>query len=117
VNRGPCGWPLDALLTGATVFPYALRVSNFLAVSDSPIRFDKKRWRVALEQFKIEGNAVFKLQDSHQEARLDEVLHLADTVRSPDVPDWLRIETGEGIKARLTGARIVTDDNLATEWH
>src|SRR6185503_1592083 len=27
-------------LTGATVFPFALRIANFIAVSDSPIRFD-----------------------------------------------------------------------------
>ena len=37
----------DVQLTGASVFPYALRLSNFLAVSDSPINFDQALQRQA----------------------------------------------------------------------
>ena len=35
----------DALVTGATAFPYALRINSFLAVSNSPITLDKSLWR------------------------------------------------------------------------
>jgi spermidine synthase len=36
-------WSPEAMITGARVFPYALRISNFLAVSDSPIRLEQER--------------------------------------------------------------------------
>ena len=34
----------EVLATGATVFPYSLRLGSFLAVSDSPLSLDKARW-------------------------------------------------------------------------
>ena len=51
----------EVQLTGATVYPYALRVVNFLAVSDSPIQVDKDRWKRVLESYRIEGQPVFDL--------------------------------------------------------
>ncbi|MBC7017922.1 hypothetical protein, partial [Salmonella enterica] len=41
--------------TAATVFPAAMRVYNFMAVSDSPVVFDKSRWEKTLASFSING--------------------------------------------------------------
>jgi spermidine synthase len=110
-------WSSAALRTGATVFPYSLRVGNFLAVSDQPIRVDKARWEALLSHYRIDGKPVFNLADPEQRARLDEVLSLADSVAAPDHPEQeMRMELGASLRARLAGARLITDDNMGDEW-
>jgi spermidine synthase len=102
----------EALVTGATAFPYALRIHSFVAVSDSPITLDKNRWRIALTHYQIDGRPVFDLPKPEQRARLEEVLHLADEL---DVPGGL-LESRDSILRRFMGARLITDDNMGTEW-
>jgi predicted membrane-bound spermidine synthase len=102
----------DALATGATAFPYALRINSFLAVSNSPITLDKSLWRTALTHYQIDGRPVFDLGKPNQRARLEEVLHLADTL---DLPGS-QLESRAGMLQRMKGARLITDDNMGTEW-
>jgi hypothetical protein len=102
----------EALVTGATVFPYALRIHSFVAVSDSPIMLDKKRWRTTLTNYQIDGRPVFDLAKPDQRARLEEILHMADEL---DVPGGL-IESRDSILRRFKGVRLITDDNMGTEW-
>jgi predicted membrane-bound spermidine synthase len=102
----------EALVTGATVFPYALRIHSFVAVSNSPIMLDKKRWRTALTNYQIDGRPVFDLAKPDQRARLEEILRLADEL---DVPGGL-IESRDSILRRFKGVRLITDDNMGTEW-
>jgi hypothetical protein len=102
----------EALATGATIFPYALRIHSFVAVSDSPITLDKNRWRTALTHYQIDGRPVFDLAKPDQRARLEEVLHLADEL---DVPGGM-LESRDSILRRFKGARLITDDNMGTEW-
>ena len=102
----------DALATGASSFPYALRIHNFLAVSDSPFTLDKNLWRTALTNYQIDGRPVFDLAKPNQRARLEEVLHLADTL---DLPGS-QLESRTSLLRRLKGARLITDDNMGTEW-
>lgn len=45
----------DVLRTAVEKFPYVLGVSNFVAVSDTPISFNAARWRDALERTVING--------------------------------------------------------------
>lgn len=106
----------EALLTGATIFPYSLRVWNFLAVSDSPILFDKRRWEEQLSRYTIEGKPVFDLSDAAQRQRLLEVLSFADTLYSPDPSQEMGLESGESLRQRLQGRRLITDDNMGREW-
>jgi spermidine synthase len=106
----------EVLLTGATVFPYALRVWNFLAVSDRPIVVDKLRWASCLAQYRIDGRSVFDLADSTQRARLNEVVSLADTLDSGDPAREKIMERGDSLRRRVFGKRIITDDNMGTEW-
>jgi predicted membrane-bound spermidine synthase len=102
----------DALATGATAFPYALRIYNFLAVSNNPITLDKNLWRAALTGYRIDGRPVFDLAKPEQRARLEEVLHLADTL---DLPGS-QLESRASMLQRLKGARLITDDNMGAEW-
>jgi predicted membrane-bound spermidine synthase len=117
LNRGGIAyynttWSADALATGATAFPYALRINSFLAVSDSPFTLDKNLWRKALSNYQIDGRPVFDLANPLQRARLEEVLHLADEL---DVPNG-NLESRASLLHRLQGARLITDDNMGTEW-
>jgi spermidine synthase len=105
-------WSDDVLATGASVFPYALRISSFLAVSDSPLALDKNRWRAALSSYRIDGRPVFDLANPQQRTRLDEVLHLADELDAPGGG----LESRASLQRRLTAARQITDDNMGTEW-
>ena len=106
----------EALLTGATVFPYSLRIWNFLAVSDSPIVVDKRRWEQQLSSYTIEGKPVFDLNDAAQRKRLHDVILLTDTLNSPDQPQEMGMESGESLRRRLKGRRLITDDNMGQEW-
>jgi spermidine synthase len=102
----------EVLATGIAEFPYALRLSSFLAVSDRPLVLDKNRWRAALSQFRIDGQPVFDLNDLSQRAAMEKVLQLADQL---DMPDG-NLESRAALARRLAGVRLVTDDNMATEW-
>jgi spermidine synthase len=106
----------DALLTGATIFPFALRVANFLAVSDSPIVFDKERWRRTLTHFRIDGKPVLDLDRPDHQRVLTEVLSLADTVNDSKVDEGMHLEAEDSLRRRFGKARLVTDDNMITEW-
>ncbi len=106
----------EVLLTGATVFPYSLRVWNFLAVSDSPIHVDKRSWQDSLVNYRIEGKPVFDLTDPKQRTTLNEVLSLVDTLGSANCAQEKAMEWGDSIRLRFSGKRLVTDDNMGTEW-
>src|SRR5690349_22785343 len=62
------------MITGARVFPNALRISNFLAVSDSPMTLDKERHRTLLERYVVEGKQVFNLSQTFDRSRLERCL-------------------------------------------
>ncbi len=107
----------EAQLTGATVFPYALRVGNFLAASDSPINFDAERWRADLSTYKLEGKPVLDLTNSADRLAMDKLVALADTLHnSKTTKEMESLELQESIRARCKGRRIITDDNMGVEW-
>jgi len=109
-------WSNEVLLTGTTVFPYALRVVNFLAVSDSPIHVDKERWKSLLSSYRIDGKPVFDLTRPQDQKRLQEMLALADTIGRRTPGTEMAMELEGSIRARTQGSRIITDDNMGTEW-
>jgi len=102
----------EAQATGAAEFPYALRIFNFIAVSDGPIRLDKDRWRVALASYQIDGHPVFDLTKTLDRDRMNEVVNFADQL---DVPHGL-LESRESIQNHTRGLRLITDDNMGSEW-
>jgi spermidine synthase len=106
----------EVQLTGLTVYPHGLRVAQCLAVSDSPIVVDKERWRSVLATYQIDGRPVLNLSDEKDQRRFEEVLGLVDTLSGPDPSKNLAMENGESLRKRIAGARIVTEDNMGTEW-
>jgi hypothetical protein len=83
-----------------------------LAVSDSPFTLDKERWRKALTKYQIDGHPILDLANPQQRTRLEEVLHLANEL---DVPNG-DLESRSSLLQRYKGARLITDDNMGTEW-
>jgi spermidine synthase len=94
--------------TGASVFPYALRVATCIAVSDQPLQFDTQAFRDALLAWRIDGRPVVDTSRAEDRAKLEELL---------DWPSTSAIEYGHSILQRTKGARIITDDNMGTEWN
>jgi spermidine synthase len=107
----------EVQLTGATVYPYALRVANFIALSDTPIVFDQARLKSTLAAYRIDGRPVFDLSRPTDRAKLDQIASLAEST-SPD-PAHERdavLEDRASLLKRLNGLRLITDDNMGTEW-
>lgn len=94
-----------AQATAAAVFPHVFRCRNFLGASDSPFVPDRERWRKQLLSTVIEGRPVFDPKQPAHVSRLEEVLDELD-----------RVEWGDALRARTTGLRPITDDNMGVEW-
>lgn len=107
----------EAQLSAATVFPFVMRVSNFVAVSDSPIYFNQNRFRLLLSSYRIDGKPVFDLSQASQRLRLDQILVglEADHDRAGSILDDA-IEDRSSFLPRLNGLEPITDDNMGAEW-
>jgi predicted membrane-bound spermidine synthase len=103
----------DVMATGLAAYPYALRFWNCLAVSDSPIVFDRTRWKAVLLSYVIDGKHVIDSNDPKQMARLNEVVNIKE---DPTGPQPFSIETDDQLRKRLHGRLIITDDNMGVEW-
>jgi hypothetical protein len=110
-------WSPEVFATGISVFPFALRVGSFLAVSDSPLQVDRQRWERILLGYRIDGRPVLNPADPAARARLAEVLDMANGLDQPHPGMDMRMEAREGIRRRAHLARIITDDNMGTEWY
>jgi spermidine synthase len=104
----------DVVATGLRVYPYGLRVFNFLVVSDSPIQVDRERWMAILRQYKIDGRLVFDPNRGESEATLASYRKLGDSVTQP--PTERGMESSASLNARLGQRLIITDDNMGWEW-
>lgn len=107
----------EVQLTGATVFPYALRLSNFLAVSDNPIVFDRERCKNSLTAYTIDDRLVFDLSKPSDRDALEQIVSLpqANSENHGRSLDF-SIEDRASLLYRLKGLQIITDDNMGTEW-
>lgn len=99
----------DAQRTALEVFPHVNMVVNTMVVSDAPLTVDRDRWRDVLSRYVIDGTPVFELP--RDTSRLSEVV---------DMPfggdDPIRLWTRAQLERHTAGARVVTDDNMVTEW-
>jgi spermidine synthase len=104
----------DVQKTAATVFPHAMRVYNFMAVSDSPLVFDKARWEKTLATFSFDGQPAIDRSTEDGQKFFDELVGFADTINAPPEPEGL--ESRDSVLARTAVATVITDDNMAAEW-
>ena len=104
------------LLTGVTVFPYGLRVGNFLALSDSPITVNSDRLEKKLRDYRIDGKLVFDLENPEASARFHELIAMTHNFNTDDSLNHPSMEYADSIRARCRSSRIITDDNMGTEW-
>ena len=105
----------EAMLTGVSVFPFGMRLANFMAVSDTPLQLDARRWLDVLVRYKIDGQPVFDLSQEQHRHRLLEVMAMATTM-DRDIRAGFTLESAGHIRARAAGVRVITDDNMGTEW-
>lgn len=104
----------DVQKTAATVFPHAMRVYNFMAVSDSPLVFDKVRWQKTLEDFTFDGQPAIDRNTEDGKKFFDELLTYPDTITTTPTDEGL--ESRDSVLARTQAATVVTDDNMVAEW-
>ena len=106
----------EVFATALTTFPYALRVLNFVAVSDSPIQVDRQRWEESLRNYRIDGHPVLDSSNPAASKRLNEILAMTSGLNQPHPGVEEGMEGREGIWQKVRFARIITDDNMGTEW-
>jgi spermidine synthase len=106
----------EAMLTGVSAFPFAMRLANFMAVSDTPLQLDARRWLDVLVRYKIDGQPVFDLSQEQHRRRLLEVMAMATTMDRDIRAGLFTLESAGHIRARAAGVRVITDDNMGTEW-
>ena len=104
----------DAIATGLSVFPYGLRVLNFLAVSDLPIVVDKERWLAVLCHYTIDGATVFDAANPKSARTLAAYAAFADSAK--ERPRFLGMEYADSLRNRLGREFIFTEDNMGWEW-
>jgi spermidine synthase len=106
-------WSNDVQRTAALTFPHALRVVNFMAVSDSPIAFDEARWKATLLSATSDGKLLLDPADPRYEPVLRDLLALGSTYSNEE---RYAIETRESVLERTRGGVVVTDDNMHPEF-
>ncbi len=104
----------ETIVTALRVFPYGLRVINFVAVSDSPIAIDKDRWMSILRRYAIDGKTLFDPIDPAAQKTLAAYMALAGTLKEP--PRFMGMESSDSLRTRLGKRLIITDDNMGLEW-
>jgi hypothetical protein len=87
-------------------------VGNCIAVSDSPIIVDWDHWKRTLMAYRIDGKPTFDFGKPSDVKRFEELSALP--VNRPD--KYESLEYADSIRARNKGKRIITDDNMGTEW-
>jgi len=86
---------------------------NCIAVSDSPVVFDRERWRANLLRYVIDGKHVIDASDPTQMTRLEEIVGIPD---DPTGRTLVSFENDDQLRGRLQNRLIITDDNMGTEW-
>jgi len=99
----------DVKKTALSVFPFGLRVYNVLAVSDLPLTFGATKWQTLLLQYSIDGLPILNPTSESFAA----LMSYGATIDGPPMEEGL--ERGESVRSAVRSARIVTDDNMATE--
>jgi spermidine synthase len=101
--------------TGCLAFPHGARFTNHLVLSDAPIAWDFRRWRRMLESYRIDGKAIFNLARERDRAQIDGLMAWEADLGKTGAPGR-NIEPCSDVIARTEGQRVMTDDNMGSEW-
>ncbi|MBF0144437.1 MAG: spermidine synthase [Magnetococcales bacterium] len=107
--------------TAALAFPHALRFANQVVVSNAPLEIDLERWERLLRQHRIDGLPVVDQSPAALQAIAWFVQRFQAMDRTRDqtgaeIAEWNSTESRQHLLDASLGARIVTDDNMGTEW-
>jgi spermidine synthase len=95
--------------TACLTFPHGARFTNHMVVSDSPIDWNFERWRQVLDVYVVDGKKQFDGESATDHTFLDKLMTINQG--SAHV-----IEECRDVLARTSQLKIVTDDNMGTEW-
>ena len=98
----------EVWVTGARVFPHALRIQSFLAVSDSPFPLDADHWRAMLQAYRAPAPIPAET--------IEQTVALLKTIGTPAGTEWHAMEDRASLLKRFAAYATITDDNMATEW-
>ena len=100
-----------AMLTGCTVFPYAVREFNMMVGSHSELKPDYARMRQSLETLIIDSKPAFDHSNPAHRMRIDQIMTgLVSPSRDRVMEDCV------SIRSRSQGLTVITDDNMGEEW-
>lgn len=102
--------------TGCQVFPYGVRFTNHMVVSDAPLDWSTERWRGVIERYRIDDHPVLP-PGAENAALLERVaggLALPSTATGGSTDSL--VELCANVIARSSDFASITDDNMGTEW-
>jgi len=103
--------------TGCAAFADGARFTNHLVVSNAPIKWDFGRWRRTLEAYAIDGKPILRSESPEERAKLDELESWQKSLDKGEAIDQKRpIEHCSDILLRTAEKKLVTDDNMGSEW-
>ena len=104
----------EVISTALHIFPYGLRVINFLVVSDTPIQVNASRWLSILRQYQIDGRLLFDPNDALAQNTLAAYAQFANSINLP--PRQLGLEASDSLRRNYGNERLITDNNMGWEW-
>jgi spermidine synthase len=104
----------EAIATALDVFPYGLRVINFLIVSDSPLEVSASRWIDTLRQYRIDGRFLFDPSDALAQHTLEQYMQFANTLNLR--PVQFGLQGSDSLRKNYGRERLITDNNMGREW-
>jgi spermidine synthase len=103
--------------TGCAAFAYGARFTNHMVLSDSPIAWDFPRWRRTLESYRIDGMPIFDVARDEDRGKLDGLSAWESSLApGKEGAAGRQIEPCPDVLARTTGERVITDNNMGSEW-
>jgi spermidine synthase len=102
--------------TGCLVFGEGARFTNHMVVSSVPIAWDFQRWRRTLEAYRIDGKPQLDPRRSEDSVLLDKAEAMAASLTSTAPYAERPIEPCSDVLTHTAGMKIMTDDNMGSEW-
>src|SRR5262249_32236222 len=103
--------------TGCPFSPSGAPFPTPVVVSDKPIAWAFRRWRRTLENYRIDGKAIFDTRRPADRTLLNELSGFERSLDPRAAQAAKRpIEPCPDLLARTAGRQIVTDDNMGSEW-